>query len=117
MESQVNRNETLLVSAGRSRKPALPCVPVDSVFIHGSGSAALALLSVIKLLSKCLFYQNQQGALLFFLCLEVYWGGEAICFRKATALVPSIRGMGMCISRFLKSRFNVSSMFILPKVE
>lgn len=74
MESQVNQNETPLVSAGLSRKPALPCVPADSMSINGSGSAALALLSVIKLLSKCLFYQNQQGALLFFLCILVYWG-------------------------------------------
>lgn len=99
MDSQVNRNEILLVSSGLLCKPSLPSVSADNLFISGSGNAASAVLIVIKQSSECPFYHNQQGAFLFFLDIQLYWGRGAICFRKATALGAAI-GVGVCISRF-----------------
>lgn len=81
--------------------PSPPCVPADSMFVNGSGSAAPAILIVIKLSINANFIKvSRSHYFSFYICN--YTEGASHLLRKATALVLAIRGVGMCISRFQK---------------
>lgn len=69
---------------------SLPSVPADSMFVNGSGSAAPAILIVIKLLINADFIKvSRLHYFSFYTCS--YTEGESHLLRKATALVSAVR--------------------------